>query len=807
MRESSIPEGWPEHETTAWARLARQAARTLQELWDGQQFSADTSAPGTPQAPGGSGESGEPSAAVEAVGATERQAVPSTAASAAEKYGGPEGASGETPPTNTQDGEPQNTPASDAGSEEAAPQSTSGDTATADTLGAESAGTVARRQLTIVSLRCTQALINLADVVPEWASAAVRVLIAKDLVPAVASLDVERFAQSATSELTSAEHEQKLFPYAAALLTSTMARTALIDVSQYRTQEIDRGELRAHAARAREQIVAVSEIVIEQTVLVCLRFNDSERGGDWIAGCVHPIVIYRLAGALWLSGRILAADAGEQQELISRLNDAQARLAEHARRLTERLIALHELQPGEQGEHVALAFCAGALARPQSARRDYIIAACRASLGGQDAGGRWPAERSASEHSHPDGEGELSVSTYDVADVLAESLLAASTQDGRMDSSRPPSRELVDGLLRAAQHADDSIVELDVQDGEGVSAGWHSDHVFGQRRVEADATAAVLNSMVGLRELANGARRLQALGGFEIANPRDEFWPEWLRWDRYKADSEPDSKLKILEYLHTEVVQQVVQDPLPWQRTAAKGLLLFGPPGTTKTTIVRALAHGLRWPLITLSPGNFIEEGLEAIEKQARLVFERLHSLQRAVVLFDECDELFRERNPSESSDQTRGIAAFMTASMLPKLQDLHDRGQVIFVVVTNYFQTMDPAIKRIGRIDHIIGVPWPDRAQRESIVREVLSANDAPTNEAVKTLLDKTDGFIRGELLKAVESLKGRTFDSTAAAREAARSAVESLGEKTISKAAMEEFEKQANGHSAPHIRAKVDG
>ncbi len=801
MRESSIPDGWPDHEPTAWARLARQAARTLQELWDGQQFAADTSASGAPQAPEGSVEGDDQGAGIET---KEIQA----AAGAPEKDGEPEGEpSGETLPADAQDSELQSTLSSHRGPEEAvqAQQGHSGDPATPDVVGKGPHGAVAGRQLTVVSLRCTQALINLADVAPEWASAAVRVLIAKDLVPAVASLDVERFAESATSELTSAEQEQKLFPYAAALLTSTMARTALIDVSQYKTEEIDRGELEKHAALARAHMGAAGALVIEQTELVCKRFDDGERDGDWITGCVHPIVLYCLAGALWLSGRILAADADGPQDLIDRLKVAQARLAAHVRRLTERLIALHELQPGEQGEHVALAFCAGALARPQSARRDYIIAACRASLGGQDVGGRWPAERSAGEHSHPDGARQLSVSTYDVADVLAESLLAASTQDGRMDSSRPPSRELVEGLLRAAQHADDSIVELDVERGEGVSAGWHSDHVFGQRRVEADATAAVLNSMVGLRELANGARRLQALGGFEIANPRDEFWPEWLRWDRYRTDSEPDSQLRILEYLHTEVVDPIVQDPLPWERTPAKGLLLFGPPGTTKTTIVRALAHGLRWPLITLSPGNFIEEGLEAIEKQARKVFEQLHSLQRAVVLFDECDELFRERNPDESNDQTRGIAAFMTASMLPKLQDLHDRGQVIFVVVTNYFQTMDPAIKRIGRIDHIIGVPWPDKAQRESIVREVLSADDAPTNAAVKTLVDRTDGFIRGELLKAVESLKGRTFDSAAAAREAARLAVELLGEKTISKKAMEEFEAQAKGHSAPHIRAKV--
>lgn len=759
-----MPGGWPEHQPMAWARLARQAARTLEGLWDGQQFQPYRSDAG------------------------HRPSKPTQTTTTATPAPPPE-----------PDSRPRNRDTSDPPGETTDPPAVPPD----DPSSGEDAGAApADTQLSVVSLRGVQALINLVDVVPEWGSAAVRDLIARHLMPAVASIDVKRFAEDSAPELESREGSEKLLPYAAAVLTSTLARAALIDQSQYKGEHIDRAQLRSDAARARERVEAASELAIAQSKLVCARFVAAEAGGDWLAGCVHPIVLHRLAGAVWLAGRVFASTPASHENLITSLSEAQLELASHVRRLTERLIALHELQPGEQGEHVALAFCAGALARPGTARRDYVMAACRAALQGQDVSGRWPAERRAGEHTHPDGSGSLSLSTYDVADVLAESLLAAGAQDETFQS-RPPSRELVEGLLRAARHADESIVELDVPRTDSVREGWHSEHMFGQRKVEAEATAAVLDSMIGLRDLANEARRLEALGTFDIANPRDEFWPEWLRWDTYRKRSEPDSKRKILEYLHTEVVDRVVRDPLPWERTEANGLLLFGPPGTTKTTIVRALAHGLRWPLITLSPGIFIEEGLEAIEKQARSVFERLHALKRAVVLFDECDELFRERDPAKSSDQTRGIAAFMTASMLPKLQDLHDRGQVIFVVVTNYFNTMDPAIKRIGRIDHIIGVPWPDAAQRENIIRVGLPGDDTATNAAVDVLVKGTEGFIRGEILKAVESLQTLELGSRAEAQLAAKRAVESLGEKTITDPQIAEFEDQARNHSAPHIRA----
>ena len=80
------------------------------------------------------------------------------------------------------------------------------------------------------------------------------------------------------------------------------------------------------------------------------------------------------------------------------------------------------------------------------------------------------------------------------------------------------------------------------------------------------------------------------------------------------------------------------------------------------------MADGLGWPVLLLSPGNFIEEGLEFIEAQARSVFDHLLQLSRAVVVFDECDELFRDRAPIKSTEQMRGITAFVTRKHAPEI-------------------------------------------------------------------------------------------------------------------------------------------
>jgi ATPases of the AAA+ class len=186
-------------------------------------------------------------------------------------------------------------------------------------------------------------------------------------------------------------------------------------------------------------------------------------------------------------------------------------------------------------------------------------------------------------------------------------------------------------------------------------------------------------------------------------------------------------------------------------------VLLFGPPGTAKTTIVKAVADGLGWPVVFLSPGTFIERGLEYIEASARDVFQRILMLQRCIVMFDECDELFRDRGPSRQSEQIRTITAFVTASMLPKLQDLHDRGKVVVFICTNHFGSLDPAVKRSGRIDHILAVGPPDDVARARIVHESLAAlkNEAGFNAAAGHVVSATAGFTRDELIRLCDLIR----------------------------------------------------
>ena len=143
-------------------------------------------------------------------------------------------------------------------------------------------------------------------------------------------------------------------------------------------------------------------------------------------------------------------------------------------------------------------------------------------------------------------------------------------------------------------------------------------------------------------------------------------------------------------------------------------MLLYGPPGTSKTTIAEALAKSKEWPLVYLSPSDFIADGPSEIESRAKLIFKALCALRNTVIFFDEIDQMILDRDSQAYKDQD-DLFKFMTPGMLTKLSDLRKTERNIFIIGTNYAERIDPAIKREGRIDiNVLCFPYFGEARKK---------------------------------------------------------------------------------------------
>jgi SpoVK/Ycf46/Vps4 family AAA+-type ATPase len=144
------------------------------------------------------------------------------------------------------------------------------------------------------------------------------------------------------------------------------------------------------------------------------------------------------------------------------------------------------------------------------------------------------------------------------------------------------------------------------------------------------------------------------------------------------------------------------------------------------------MAEYLGWPLVTITPSEFLGKGVEQVHAQVDEKFRDLMDLRRAVVFFDEMDALAQTREGDEQSDG-RGAGdlditrQLLTTSMLPKLSSLWDQRRVIFLMATNHKQQLDPAITRPNRFDMLLCVPpppWTSKSSAESL-EEILKIPD----------------------------------------------------------------------------------
>ena len=152
---------------------------------------------------------------------------------------------------------------------------------------------------------------------------------------------------------------------------------------------------------------------------------------------------------------------------------------------------------------------------------------------------------------------------------------------------------------------------------------------------------------------------------------------------------------------------------------AIYSMIWFGPPGTGKTSYARRLASDLKWPLLEVTQKDFLVRGTDYIDACAEQIFKLLLCLKRVVILFDELEELVQARenvstgqNGAPTPNET--ASRLLTTSMLPRIHELRDQAQVVFIFATNRLATFDPAATRLGRIDAIIPIPPPSLDERK---------------------------------------------------------------------------------------------
>lgn len=265
-------------------------------------------------------------------------------------------------------------------------------------------------------------------------------------------------------------------------------------------------------------------------------------------------------------------------------------------------------------------------------------------------------------------------------------------------------------------------------------AGWHSEHVHIARKIHPWETSQVMIFLMHYRPLLQDhiAGQLIAEANVSVERiPRNKLSPVFSSSDYWRENwekkGEPlngsvgdNSTYLVLKRIREHYLKPRESCFSAFTGKLSYSMLLYGPPGTGKTRIAEELAKALSWPLITITPSDFIASGEAEVEARAKMIFNALGEQRDMVILFDEIDQLILNRESARYREQG-DIFKFIAPGMLPKLRDLRSKKRTIFIVVTNYEERIDTAAKRPGRIDHRFFVSLPGRKKRFQILKSLI--------------------------------------------------------------------------------------
>lgn len=148
-----------------------------------------------------------------------------------------------------------------------------------------------------------------------------------------------------------------------------------------------------------------------------------------------------------------------------------------------------------------------------------------------------------------------------------------------------------------------------------------------------------------------------------------------------------------------------------------RGVLLYGPPGCCKTTLVKALATAANANFLSLNGAEVYSPYLGDAEATVRECFERARAQQPCIVFFDEIDAIVGKR--TLGGGQGNGVEERVLSTLLNELDGVatSSSADVILVAATNRKDLLDEALLRPGRIDKVIEVPLPNAEERRLIV------------------------------------------------------------------------------------------
>lgn len=173
-----------------------------------------------------------------------------------------------------------------------------------------------------------------------------------------------------------------------------------------------------------------------------------------------------------------------------------------------------------------------------------------------------------------------------------------------------------------------------------------------------------------------------------------------------------------------------------------KGILLYGPPGSGKTLIARAVANETGAFFVVVNGPEIMSKLAGESESNLRKVFTEAEKNAPSIIFIDEIDSIAPKREKTQGEVERRIVSQLLTL-----MDGLKSRAHVIVIAATNRPNSIDAALRRFGRFDREIDIGVPDETGRLEVLRIHTKNMKLDEDVQLEAISRDTHGYVGADL------------------------------------------------------------